>query len=70
LSRLIVEIALLGNVESVTQDETDALTAAARRHRVDVAKVRQAVTAESAARQAKATAKQKKTAPAKAAKAA
>ncbi len=70
LSKLIVEIALLGNVESAAQDETDALTAAARRHRVDVAKVRQAVTAEFAARQAKATAKQKKTAPAKPTKAA
>ena len=70
LSRLIVEIALLGIVESAAQDETDALTAAAKRHRVDVAKVRQAVTAEFAARQAKATAKQKKTAPAKAAKSA
>jgi ParB family chromosome partitioning protein len=70
LSKLIVEIALLGNVESAGPDETDALTAAAMRHRVDVAKVRQAVTAEFAARQAKATAKQKKTAPAKTAKAA
>ena len=70
LSKLIVEIVLLGNVESAAQDETDALTAAAKRHRVDVAKVRQAVTAEFAARQAKATAKQKKTAPAKPTKAA
>jgi ParB family chromosome partitioning protein len=70
LSKLIVEIVLLGSVESVTPDETDALTAAAKRHRVDVAKVRQAVTAEFAARQAKVTAKQKKTAPAKPTKAA
>jgi ParB family chromosome partitioning protein len=59
LSKLIVEIVLLGNAESAAQDETDALTAAARRHRVDVAKVRQAVTAEFAAKQAKAAAKQK-----------
>ena len=68
LSKLIVEIVLLGYVESAAQDETDALTAAAKRHRVDVAKVRQAVTAEFAAKQAKAAVKQKKTAPAKAAK--
>ncbi len=40
LSKLIVEIALLGNVESAGPEEADALTAAARRHRVDVAKVR------------------------------
>lgn len=70
LSKLIVEIVLLGSVESATPDETDALTVAAKRHRVDVAKVRQAVTAEFAARQAKATVKQKKTAPAKPTKAA
>jgi ParB family chromosome partitioning protein len=70
LSKLIVEIVLLGSVESATPDETDALTTAAKRHRVDVAKVRQAVTTEFAARQAKATAKQKKTAPAKTTKAA
>jgi ParB family chromosome partitioning protein len=59
LSKLIVEIVLLGNVESAAQDETDVLTAAARRHRVDVAKVRQSVEAEFAARQAKAATKQK-----------
>jgi ParB family chromosome partitioning protein len=70
LSKLIVEIVLLGSVESATPDETDALSTAARRHRVDVAKVRQTVTAEFAARQAKASAKQKKTAPAKPTKAA
>jgi ParB family chromosome partitioning protein len=70
LSKLIVEIVLLGSVESAVPDETDALTVAAKRHRVDVAKVRQAVTAEFAARQAKTTAKQKKAAPAKPTKAA
>jgi ParB family chromosome partitioning protein len=70
LSKLIVEIVLLGSVESATPDETDALSTAARRHRVDVAKVRQTVTAEFAARQAKASAKQKKTAPANPTKAA
>ncbi len=60
LSKLIVEVVLLGNVESVSQDDTDALTVAAKRHRVDVTKVRTAVGAEFAAKQAKAAAKQKK----------
>jgi ParB family chromosome partitioning protein len=59
LSKLIVEIVLLGSVESITPDETDALAAAARQHRVDMAKVRQSVEAEFAAKQAKAAAKQK-----------
>jgi ParB family transcriptional regulator, chromosome partitioning protein len=59
LSKLMVEIVLLDSVESVTQDETDALTVAARRHRVDMAKVRQTVETEFAARQKKAQAKQK-----------
>jgi ParB family chromosome partitioning protein len=59
LSKLIVEIVLLGSVESVTQDETDALTVAARRHRVDMAKVRQTVETEFAAKQKKAQTKQK-----------
>ncbi len=59
LSKLIVEIVLLGSVESTSQNETDALTATARQHRVDVAKVRAAVEAEFAARQAKQTARQK-----------
>lgn len=69
LSKLIVEIVLLGSAESASQDETDVLTATAKRHRVDVAKVRTAIEAEFAARQAKAAAKQKKTAPAKTVKA-
>jgi ParB family chromosome partitioning protein len=54
LSKLIVEIVLLGSVETASQDETDALTAAAKRHRVDVAKVRATVAAEFAAKQTKA----------------
>jgi ParB family chromosome partitioning protein len=62
LSKLIVEIALLGNVESATPNETDALITAARRHRVDMAKVRKTVEAEFAARQAKQAAKQKQAA--------
>ncbi len=59
MSKLIVEIVLLGRVESVTSDETDAHIAAAGRHSVDVAKVRQTVTAEFAAKQAKTAAKLK-----------
>ncbi len=59
LSKLIVEIALLGSVESASQEDTDTLIAATRRHRVDVAKVRKTVEAEFAARQAKQAAKQK-----------
>ena len=62
LSKLIVEMVLLGSVESVSQDDADALTATAKRQRVDVVKVRVAVEAEFAAKQAKAAAKQKKTA--------
>lgn len=59
LSKLIVEIVLLGSVDSASQDETDVLIATAKRHRVDVAKVRTSVEAEFAARQAKAAARQK-----------
>jgi len=58
LSKLIVEIVLLVSVESVSQEETDILAATAKRHRVDVAKVRTSVEAEFAARQAKAAARQ------------
>jgi hypothetical protein len=73
LSKLIVEIVLLGSVEATPQGDADMLIAAAKRHRVDVAKVRQTVTAEFAAKQAKTAAKQKqavKKATAKASKAA
>lgn len=62
LSKLIVEIALLGTVESALPDEADMLTATAKRHRVDVAKVLTTVETEFAAKQAKATAKRKKAA--------
>ncbi|MDE3163373.1 MAG: ParB/RepB/Spo0J family partition protein [Acidobacteriota bacterium] len=68
LSKLIVEIVLLGSVESASSDETDVLTGTAKRHRVDVAKVRTTVEAEFSAKQAKAAAKQKKTTTTKAAK--
>jgi ParB family chromosome partitioning protein len=59
LSKLIVEIILLGRVDSPSQEGADELLNAARLHRVDVGKVRSTVTAELAAKQAKATAKQK-----------
>ncbi|HZB87610.1 MAG TPA: hypothetical protein VE291_03030 [Terracidiphilus sp.] len=68
LSKLIVEVVLLGSVESASQDDADVLTTTAKRHRVDAAKVRTAVEAEYAAKQAKTAAKQRKTAPPKAAK--
>jgi ParB family chromosome partitioning protein len=59
LSKLIVEIVLLGSVEASPQGDADMLIAAAKRHRVDVAKVRTTVEAEFAAKQAKVAAKQK-----------
>ncbi|HEY0758766.1 MAG TPA: ParB/RepB/Spo0J family partition protein [Acidisarcina sp.] len=58
LSKLIVEIALLERVESA---EDESLAVAAKRHRVDVAKVRKSVEAEFAARLAKVASKQKRT---------
>jgi len=70
LSKLIVEIVLLASVEAQLPVDGDPLIAAAKRHRVDAAKVRTAVEAEFAAKQAKAAAKQKKGAPAKSARAA
>jgi ParB family chromosome partitioning protein len=69
LSKLIVEIVLLGSVEMAPQAENDTLITAAKRHRVDVAKVRTAVEAEFAAKQKKAQAKQKQPAKKAAAKA-
>ena len=69
LSKLIVEIVLLGSVEAAPQAENDALITAAKRHRVDMAKVRTAVEAEFAAKQKKAQAKQKQPAKKAAAKA-
>lgn len=59
---------MLGSVESPSQDEADVLTATAKRHRVDVAKVRTSVETEFAAKQAKTAEKQKKAAPTKPAK--
>jgi ParB family chromosome partitioning protein len=60
LSKFIVEIVLLGAVDSVSQDDADVLLSTARQHRIDVAKVRKTVETEFAAKQAKAATKQKK----------
>jgi ParB family chromosome partitioning protein len=68
LSKLMVEIVLLGSAESVTQDAADALITTAKRHRVDVAKVRQSVEVEFAAKQAKTAVKQKEAAQSKSTK--
>jgi hypothetical protein len=68
LSKLIVEMVLLGSVESASQDEADVLTATAKRNRVDVVRLRTAVEAEVSANQARAAAKQKKPASTKAVK--
>jgi ParB family chromosome partitioning protein len=61
LSKLIVEIVLLGSVDSHSLEGADALAISARQHRVDMTKVRSAVIAEIAAKQKKAAAKDKKT---------
>ncbi len=68
LSKLLVEMALFGSVESTSPEGADALTTAARRHRVDVAKLRKDVETDLAAKHAKAAAKVKKPQPAKSAK--
>lgn len=57
LSKLIIETVLLGSAEA-QQSENDTLMAAAKRHRVDVAKIRQTVETEVAAKRKKAEAKQ------------
>jgi ParB family chromosome partitioning protein len=61
LSKLIVEIVLLGSVDSPSQEGADALAISARQHRVDMTKVRSAVIAEITAKQKQAAAKDKKT---------
>ena len=69
LSKLIVEIVLLSAVESTTEGDNDVLLRTAKRHHVDVGRVRSTVVAEFTARATKIAAKQKKTAPVKVAKA-
>jgi ParB family chromosome partitioning protein len=68
LSKLIIEIVLMASVEAQLPSNGDPLIAAAKRHRVDAAKVRTTVEAEFAAKRAKTAAKQKKAATAKSAK--
>ena len=69
LSKLIVEIVLLGSVESVTQDETDALIAAAKTASRGYGEgAHRPSRAEFAAKQAKVAAKQKKAVQSKSAK--
>jgi hypothetical protein len=53
---------LLGSVETASPDDADVLTVTAKRHRVDVVKVRTAADAEFGVKQAKPAAKQKKAA--------
>jgi len=69
LSKLIVEMVLLGAAESSVECENDVLLATAKRHRVDMVKVRSAVVSEFTTKATKTAAKQKRAAPVKAAKA-
>lgn len=59
LSKLLIEITLLEIVDQASQGDADILTATAKRHRVDVVKVRKAVEQEFAAKRAKLESKQK-----------
>jgi ParB family chromosome partitioning protein len=68
LSKLLIEVALLDVVDQASQGDADVLTTTAKRHRVDVVKVRKAVEQEFAARRAKQESKQNKTAKKSAAK--
>jgi hypothetical protein len=67
LSKLLVETALLECVDRTPTNDPDLLYAAAKRHRVDVDKVRKAVEQEFVAKRAKQSAKQNKAAKKKAA---
>jgi ParB family chromosome partitioning protein len=59
LSRLLIEVTLLGIVDQAYQGDADLLTTTAKRHRVDVVKVRKAVEQEFAAKRDKQMSKQK-----------
>lgn len=61
LSKLIVEAILLETVDRLSSGETDVLLATAKRHRVDVDKMRKAVEREFAAKRAKQKARSKAT---------
>lgn len=67
LSRLLIEWVLLPDVENVSELDPEYLSLAAKHHRVDVARVREVVAKELAAKQVKTTARQKKAANAPAA---
>ena len=62
LSKLLIEVVLLECTDRVPTTDPDVLTATAKRHRVDVGKLRIAVEQEFTAKRAKLTAKQKKAA--------
>ncbi|MBV8630460.1 MAG: ParB/RepB/Spo0J family partition protein [Silvibacterium sp.] len=70
LSKLMVEIVLLGSAESGPSDEGDVLAVAAKRHGVDAVKMRTAVEAEFAAKRKRAEDKGKQPASKNTAKAA
>lgn len=59
LSKLLIEVILLEVADHPSQSDTDALTTTAKRHRVDVVKVRKAVEQEFAAKRDKQESKQK-----------
>jgi ParB family chromosome partitioning protein len=60
LSKLLVEWVLMDDVESVTDQEPEAFTRAAKQYKIDVGKVRKAVEQEFTAKEAKAVAKEKR----------
>jgi ParB family chromosome partitioning protein len=59
LSKLLIEVSLLEIVDHASPGDDDALATTAKRHRVDVVKVRKAVEQEFAAKRAKLETKQK-----------
>ena len=62
LSKLLIEVVLLEVPDQAPKSEPDVLIATAKRHRVDVDKVRKAVEQEFTAKRAKREAKQTKVA--------
>jgi len=62
LSKLLIEVALLESVDRTPTSDSDVLNATAKRHRVDVEKVRKAVEQELSAKRAKQNAKRSKAA--------
>ena len=62
LSKLLIEVVLLENADQTSKNEPDVLTATAKRHRVEVERIRKAVEQEFTAKRAKREAKQNKAA--------